>query len=51
MELYSHTQSADYLLTRASSRAQTTCADHQRAGEKQPAAADHPRLLHIGSKT
>jgi len=48
-ELFSHT--VHYLLSRAPSRAQATCMDHQWAEEKQPAEADHPRLLHFGSET
>ena len=40
-----------YLLTRTLLRTQTTCIDHQWAKEKQPAEADHTRLLYFSSET
>jgi len=45
------THTVHYLLTRHPSRTQTTHTDHQREGKKQPAEADHPRLLHFDSET
>ena len=48
---YGSHSTVHYLLTRHPSRAQTTCMDRQKAGKKQPAEADHPRLLHFGSET